>query len=174
LINCKISSLKDRVVRERSEQRILWIKTEIAKGVKTEGELIKEWPEMKNGEELFRYYMTKDSGPDIFTELEKDVTRADLGNTDFIITCGLDGKNALFNVLNAYANYDTEILYSQGMNIVVSWILKFMRIYDPKTKSIVYDECNSFFVMVHIMEVLEYRHIYDETLTKTREILLLL
>lgn len=90
----------------------------------------------------------------MFEELLKDVTRADLGNTDFMIPCEFAGKNALFNVLNAYANYDKEIEYSQGMNIVVSWILKFMRVNDPKSKSVVYDEVNSFFIMVHIMEEL--------------------
>lgn len=90
----------------------------------------------------------------MFNDLEKDVTRADLGNQDFMIKCEFAGKNALFNVLNAYANYDTEILYSQGMNIVVSWILKFMRVYDSKSKQVVYDEVNSFFIMIHIMEEL--------------------
>ena len=90
----------------------------------------------------------------MFDDLKKDVTRADLGNKDFIIPCEFAGKNALFNVLNAYANYDTEILYSQGMNIVVSWILKFMRVYDSKSKQVVYDEVNSFYILLHIMEEL--------------------
>lgn len=154
MINCKIPELKDRVVQERSLERILWIKEKVAKGEKTEAELIKEWPEMKNGDDLYKHYMSKDSGKDMFMELDKDVRRADLGNEDFIIPCTFGGKNALFNVLNAYATYDTEIEYSQGMNIVGSWILKFMRVYDSKSKSVVYDECNSFFVMVHIMEEL--------------------
>ena len=56
--------------------------------------------------------MTKDSGPDMFEELKKDVPRANLGNTDWMKECSFNGNNSLFNVLNAYANYDTEILYS--------------------------------------------------------------
>ena len=65
---------------------------------------------MKNGDDLYKYYMSKDSGSVMCSDLEKDVTRADLGNKDFIIQkCGVGGNNALFNVLNAYANYDTEI-----------------------------------------------------------------
>jgi hypothetical protein len=75
-------------------------------------ELVKEWPVMNSAEELYQYYMSKDSGPDMFEELKKDVPRANLGNTDWMIPCAYDGENALFNVLNAYANYDTEILYS--------------------------------------------------------------
>lgn len=61
-----------------------------------------------------------------------------------------NGVNPLFNVLNAYANLDPEIGYSQGMNIVAAWILKFMR-YIDENGNIVYDELNAFFVLVHIM-----------------------
>lgn len=35
------------------------------------------------------------------------------------------GENSLFNVLIALSYYDPEIGYAQGMNTVVSWILKF-------------------------------------------------
>jgi len=76
------------------------------------------------------------------------------------------GTNPLFNILNAYANYDSEIGYSQGMNIVGSWILKFMRI--EVDGELVYDEVNAFYVLVHIMKVLDYRNIYYRYLTKTR------
>lgn len=30
-------------------------------------------------------------------------------------------------MLNAYANYDTEIGYVQGMNIIASWLLKHLQ-----------------------------------------------
>lgn len=98
------------------------------------------------------------------------MTRADLGNKDFLEGSYYKGPNPLFNILNAYANYDEEIGYSQGMNIVAAWILKFMRyeqIVDGQT-NLVYDEINSFFVIVHIMKELDYRNIYDKHLTKTR------
>lgn len=62
MINCKLPIVKDRVVKERSEQRIQWLNEQKQKGEKTEAELIKEWPEMKNGEELYKYYMSKHSG----------------------------------------------------------------------------------------------------------------
>ena len=57
--------------------------------------------------------------------------RADLGNEDFKASVH-SGQNPLYNVLNAYAHLDPEIGYCQGMNIVVSWILKFMRYFDKE------------------------------------------
>ena len=38
------------------------------------------------------------------------------------------------------------------MNIVVSWILKFMRLWDSKKKIETYDDENAFFILLHIME----------------------
>lgn len=55
------------------------------------------------------------------------------------------------------------------MNIVVSWILKFMRHVDPATNEVVYDEENSYFILLHIMYQLKYRNVYDRSLSKTRE-----
>lgn len=60
----------------------------------------------------------------------------------------------MYNVLNAYAHLDPEIGYCQGMNIVVSWILKFLRFYDKEQKIIKYDETNAFYILVHIMKEL--------------------
>lgn len=62
MINCKLPYLKDRVVKERSEERIQWLKEQKEKGEKTEAELIKEWPEMKNGDDLYKHYAMKHSG----------------------------------------------------------------------------------------------------------------
>jgi hypothetical protein len=55
------------------------------------------------------------------------------------------------------------------MNIVVSWILKFMRYVDPATNEVVYDEENSFFILKYVMEILNYRNVYDMKLSKTIE-----
>ena len=33
------------------------------------------------------------------------------------------GNNKLFNVLKAYANYDTEVSYVQGINYIVALML---------------------------------------------------
>jgi hypothetical protein len=47
-----------------------------------------------------------------------------LGNQAFARD-SLTGKNPLYNILIAYGQYDKEIGYCQGMNIVASWILKY-------------------------------------------------
>jgi hypothetical protein len=43
-------------------------------------------------------------------ELKKDLHRSDPGNEDWKIKEPIE-NNSLFNVLNAYANYDPEIGY---------------------------------------------------------------
>ena len=95
-------------------------------------------------------YTSKIPNPDILESLEKDVDRADLGNGDFS-KCPNSGENSLYNVLNAYASFDPEIGYCQGMNIVVSWILKFMRYFDHESLEMKYDEPNSFYLLCYIM-----------------------
>ena len=79
----------------------------------------------------------------------------------------------MFNVLNAYSNYDPEIKYAQGMNIVVSWILKFTREstgeHEGDHFKLKYNEFDSFCILVYIMEKLEQRHLYDLQLSKLHE-----
>ena len=83
----------------------------------------------------------------------------------------------MFNLLNAYAHFDPEIKYCQGMNLIAAWILKFMREFKPKgqdgnlvsnprsqtedesktpkslkdSEELCYNEVDSFFVFVHVM-----------------------
>ena len=57
--------------------------------------------------------------------ITKDVSRTlsdlDLFNED------LDaGNNKLFNVLKAYANYDKEVAYVQGLNYIVGLLLYYI------------------------------------------------
>jgi len=74
---------------------------------------------------MYEYYKNLELKKNIHSEIERDLSRADLSNSDFEIETE-SGSNALYNVLKAYANYDPEIGYAQGINIMVSWILKFM------------------------------------------------
>jgi hypothetical protein len=74
---------------------------------------------------MYEFYRNAKSNKKIDLEIEQDLKRADLSNADFSNDWDT-GENSLYNVLRAYANYDPEIGYSQGMNIFVSWILKFM------------------------------------------------
>lgn len=169
MIICKIDDLKESYLVEAEEKRQGWIKTEKKKTKKKEAELNAERPPIESAAKLYYGLRDRNRGQEGLDEIVKDITRADLGNTDFEKPAEYNGNNALFNVLNAYANHDTDIGYSQGMNIVVSWILKFMRHVDLETKEVVYDEENSYFILLHIMDQLKYRNVYDRSLSKTRE-----
>lgn len=66
-----------------------------------------EFPRIDNAKSLFDHYANNDRGPDKMKELKNDVTRADLGNKDFIEKDSVyGGQNPLFNILNAYASLD--------------------------------------------------------------------
>ena len=57
--------------------------------------------------------------------ITKDVSRTlydlDLFNEDLTA-----GNNKLFNVLKAYANYDKEVSYVQGLNYIVGLLLYYI------------------------------------------------
>jgi len=57
------------------------------------------------------------------------------------------------------------------MNVVVSWILKFTRyasddLTEDNRYVLKYNESDAFYILIHIMETLEYRNVYDIHLTK--------
>ena len=95
------------------------------------------WPMIYSPAALYEYYKNKKSGNTLFECLEKDVHRADPGNLDFCKKANpcLQGCNSLFNLMNAYAHYDTEIEYCQGMNVVMAWILKHTQVSSGKVTS---------------------------------------
>jgi len=62
--------------------------------------------------------------------------------------------------LNAYANYDPEIGYCQGMNFIVALLLKHLE-----------SERDSFYVMVHIMQKHDWRGCFDMQTTKLKSLL---
>ena len=45
-----------------------------------------------------------------------------IDHPEFIIPAD-SGKNRLYNVLNAYANFDEEVGYCQGMNFITAMLL---------------------------------------------------
>jgi hypothetical protein len=65
------------------------------------------------------------------------------------------GQNMLYNVLNAYAHYDTEINYCQGLNFIVALLLKHLK-----------NEEDSFFCLVHIMKVHGWRGCFSKGMGK--------
>jgi hypothetical protein len=66
-----------------------------------------------------------DGNPDTVQMITKDVSRTlsdlDLFNEDLTA-----GNNKLFNVLKAYANYDKEVSYVQGLNYIVGLLLYYI------------------------------------------------
>lgn len=82
-------------------------------------------PVIHCAQQLFHYYRHIHNARSEF-DLKKDLARTDLNNP-FFLTPFKTEKNPLFNVLNAYANYDKEIGYVQGMNIIASWLLKHLQ-----------------------------------------------
>ena len=52
------------------------------------------------------------------------------------------------------------------MNFIVSWILKHTKFYNKSTAEIEFDEVNSFYIFIYILDKLEYRNIFDHQLSK--------
>ena len=73
---------------------------------------------------MYEFYKLRRT-EEIDYNIKKDLARSDPGNIHW--KNKEVESNPLFNVLNAYASYDPDIGYCQGMNVVVSWILKFTR-----------------------------------------------
>ena len=60
---------------------------------------------------MYEFYKNQEINKNVSSEIETDIKRADLSNSDFQID-QTSGDNALYNVLKAYANFDPEIGYS--------------------------------------------------------------
>lgn len=62
--------------------------------------------------------------PNLFNEhlICKDIKRTILGHADFAIDPAT-GRNKLYNILIAYANFDPEVGYCQGMNFIVGMLV---------------------------------------------------
>ena len=67
-------------------------------------------------------------------------------------------------MLQAYAYFDPETIYCQGMNFVVSWLLKFVQYkYEGDT---IQNEVDAFYLLVHILVVHQWRDVYKEGMLK--------
>ena len=68
--------------------------------------------------------------------------------------------------------FDKDIGYCQGMNIITSWLLKFLRqtkVSEDGTKTLVYDEVSAFYCLIHIMKNHGWREVFDDELSKLQE-----
>jgi hypothetical protein len=145
--------------------------------------------QVKNAEELFSHF--KDLGlqepkskfeKTLYEDVFLDLDRTDLGNKAYMIP-PKTGKNPLFNVLMAYAHYDPEVSYCQGMNIITAWILKYTQSPIPQGNelnsyglptNLDYNELDSFFILLYICQEKKWREIYKPGMEKIVQHLTLL
>ena len=167
-IVCKLEEVKEKLLRDYHTKR--------QGEIKLDPSLANEWPIIFTPVALYEFYKNKKANQTLFLSLQKDVGRCDPGNKEFNDKHNpcTSGNNPVFNLMNAYAHYDPEIEYCQGINVVMSWILKFTRTESGKCtidghKELAYNEVDAFYIFVHIVENLEYRRVYDQELSKLKD-----
>jgi hypothetical protein len=67
------------------------------------------------------------------------------------------GNNKLFNVCKAYANFDKEVSYVQGLNYIVALLLIYIQ-----------DEETVFWCLVYLMNHRSWRNVYTSNFPKLR------
>ena len=73
-----------------------------------------------------------------------------------------DGSNRLYNVLKAYASYDNEVGYVQGMNYIVAFFLFYLP--DPA------DEERVFWCLHQLMQQRNWRLVFTANFPKLKSI----
>jgi len=119
-------------------------------------------PEITDAAHLYEYYRGQEN-EQIRVKIMKDLERTDIGNPDYKQDLVASGENQLFNVLNAYAMFDKEISYCQGINFIVMLLLKHLR-----------NEEDAFYCLVHVMQNHDWRGCYDLYTSKLINLLELL
>lgn len=97
---------------------------------------------------------------ELIKSIKIDLSRTDPGNVIFL----REKNNPLYNVLIAYANFDPEVNYCQGMNMVAFWLLKHLD----------YKEKDAWYFLVYICIKHKWREVYKPQMTKVKEMALLL
>jgi hypothetical protein len=94
-----------------------------------------------------------------FTNYPQDLKYLECQGKDFNWKSD-QGQQMLLNVLTAYANYDSQIGYVQGMNYIVGMLLMHIQ-----------DEEKVFWCILYIMNRKNWRCIYKHEFTKLMELL---
>lgn len=85
-----------------------------------------EYPRIDTADQLYLYYKLMYT-EEISDDIMKDCPRCNFNKTQQFKFDPRTLKNPLFNVLNAYAHYDPEVAYGQGMNYICANILVYMQ-----------------------------------------------
>jgi hypothetical protein len=100
-----------------------------------------------------------ENDPKMNKNIEKDLFRTLPGYEEFMLP-PKSGKNRLYNVLKAYTAYDPRIGYCQGMNFVVSMLLRHIK-----------DEEEVFWMFVYLLCDKNMRDLYENRSPKLSQIL---
>lgn len=91
-------------------------------------------------------------------QIDKDVERT-MSELNLWREDSSGGNNKLYNVLKAYANYDNEVGYVQGINYLVGLFL----FYIP-------DEEKVFWCLLQLMQKRNWREVYTQNFPKMKEL----
>lgn len=114
---------------------------------------IEQMPLCNTPSEVYTYYKS------LYTEkyergIKIDLNRTCSGNEAFKRP-HLEGNNPLYNVVNAYAHYDSEIGYCQGICFIAALLLHYLK-----------DEEQSFYCLIHVLKVHDWRGCFAEETPK--------
>jgi hypothetical protein len=114
-----------------------------------------------NHNENIYYKLVSADNAEIDNVIEKDIDRTNITTKDEKITDDLKSKKAkLFNILKAYAVYDSEVGYCQGTNFIIAVLL-----------SNINSERACFWVFVQIMNDKNWRDLFIKNTPKLRRML---
>jgi len=105
--------------------------------------------------------------------IHKDIPRT-FPNHEFFMENRKDRLQHLENVLHAYANYDPEVGYTQGMNFLVGTLIYYMHLERTEKDYYILDpdfESDVFWILVHIMQEKGWRDVYKDNTPKLVELL---
>ena len=172
---CQIDDIKDRCMRGYYEQRAEKMRAQKACGDQDLMDSVsQEFPRIDTAEQFYLHYKFMYT-EEVTDDLLKDVPRSGFGRCRHFEIDPRTLRNPLFNVLNAYAHYDQEVNYGQGMNMITAQILCYTR--QPEQKGLrlfstdfdngeseglgptQFDEVNSFFILIHLMEDRNWRDV---------------
>lgn len=106
--------------------------------------------------------LLKRANSEVEMMIEKDLSRTFPEIEEFKLDVN-SGKNRLYNVLKAYAHYDPEVGYCQGMNYVAAMLLRYIQ-----------SEEQAFLVFVSLMETGGWRELYQVSMARLHQLLDLL
>lgn len=112
------------------------------------------------GEELYANLLRQENKKDEDI-IMKDIHRTIVVTNNMELKKSLDSKkDKLFNILFAYSNFDTEVGYVQGINYIANTILSNLN-----------SERASFWLFSHIMNELNWRYMFVDSLPKLKRMI---